>query len=225
VKLLAATTEKSPHTKEIISGVLRATEAVIEAVGGESAKIKNMGGQPQTHPLGETYFTQVPFLFGPFMAKFSLAPVSPALAALAGKHLETHGEDAQREAVNAFFASNLAEPAEWELRVQLCTDIEAMPIEDASIEWDQALSPYVAVARLVIPAQRAWQDGQSTTEEDQMAFDPWHALAAHRPLGALNRARLVVMGASRDFRSSFNRCPIHVPVVREAPGEGISTRL
>lgn len=35
----------------------------------------------------------------------------------------------------------------WELRVQLCVDIEKMPREDASVEWPQDLSPYVTVAR------------------------------------------------------------------------------
>lgn len=217
VKLLAMTTEKLPRGKEILSSVLRATEAVIEAVGGESAKIKNMGGQPETHPLGETYFTQVPFMFGPYMAKFSLAPVSLSLIALEKERLDTHDDNAQRDAVNAYFGSGLAEPAEWELRVQLCTDIKKMPVEDASVEWDQALSPYVAVARLVISSQTAWDDDHSAAQEDEMAFDPWHALVAHRPLGALNRARKVVMRASRSFRSGFNKCPIHEPSFNQNP--------
>ena len=53
-------------------------------------------------------------------------------------------------------------------------------------------------------------------EEDEIAFDPWHAIAAHRPLGALNRARKVVLAASRQFRGGFNRCPIHEPKLRRA---------
>ncbi|MEE7561195.1 catalase family protein, partial [Xanthomonas sp. Kuri4-2] len=207
-KLLAMTTEKMPRTKSVISAVLRGTEAALEAVGGESSKLKTMGGQPQVHPLGETFFSQVPFLYGPYMAKFSLAPVSPALTDLTGEKLDGGDEDAQREAVGTFFAG-LAAPVEWELRVQLCTDVEQMPIEDASVEWPQSLSPYRAVARLRIAAQASWDQGLSPQREDELAFAPWHALAAHRPLGALNRARKVVMAASRQFRSGFNRCPIH----------------
>lgn len=210
-KMLAATTEKAPTGKKILSSVLRGAEAVIEAVGGESGLIKNMGGQPRTHPLGETYFTQVPFLYGPYIAKFSLVPSSPSVRALAKVHLASHEDDAQRDSVNAFFTAEHATPAEWELRVQLCTDTEKMPVEDASVEWDEQLSPYVTVARLVIPPQSAWDDSSSPQVEDQIAFTPWHALAAHRPLGALNRARKVVMSASREFRSGFNKCPIHEP--------------
>ena len=31
---------------------------------------------------------------------------------------------------------------------------------------------------------------------EKMSFDPWHALAEHRPLGGLNRARKAVYHAS-----------------------------
>jgi hypothetical protein len=41
------------------------------------------------------------------------------------------------------------ERAEWNVCIQLCTDLNKMPVEDASIEWPEALSPYVAVARIV----------------------------------------------------------------------------
>lgn len=210
-KLLAMTTEKAPGAKKFLSAALRGAEALIEAVGGESAKLKGLGGQPLTHPLAETYFTQVPFLYGLYMAKFSLVPVSPALTALQDARLDSDEDDGQRDAINAFFADPLQAPAEWELRAQLCVDTEKMPIEDASVEWDTDLSPFIAVARLVVPPQTAWDAATSPGQEAALSFDPWHALAAHRPLGALNRARRIVMAASRQFRSDFNRCPIHEP--------------
>ncbi len=217
-KLLALTTERMPRTKSVISAVLRGTEAALEALGGESSTLKAIGGQPQIHPLGETFFSQVPFLYGPYMAKFSLVPVSAELTALTGTPLEGGDEDAQREAINAFFAAQTT-PVQWELRAQLCTDVERMPIEDATVEWPQALSPYVSVARLSIAAQVAWDATLSPQREDALAFAPWHALAAHRPLGALNRARKQVMVGSRQFRSGFNHCPIHEPSLRSGdPG-------
>ncbi|MGI4846676.1 MAG: catalase family protein [Janthinobacterium lividum] len=216
-KLLASTTEKAPKAKQVLSAVMRGAEAVIEAVGGESGLLKNMGGQPHIHPLGETYFTQAPFLYGPYIAKFSLEPASQSLKSLKDQKLDASDDDAQRDVMNDFFSSASQTPAVWNLRVQLCTDIEKMPIEDASVEWDQELSPFVTVATLTLPAQRAWQAQGSEKLEDEIAFSPWHALAAHRPLGALNRARRVVMAASREFRASFNGCPIHEPRI-EAMG-------
>lgn len=207
-KLLAATTERMPRTKQVLSATLRGAEAALEAVGGKSATLKALGGEPQHHPLGETFFTQVPFLYGPYMAKFSWTPVSPALLALTGQPLPS-GEDAQRDAIAAFFAT-LTAPVAWELRVQLCRDLAQMPIEDASVVWPESVSPFVPVGRLLIDAQPAWS-ADAAAREDALAFAPWHALAAHRPLGSLNRARRVVMAASRQFRSQFNRCPIHEP--------------
>ncbi len=44
-----------------------------------------------------------------------------------------------------------AATAVWELRVQLCTDLEEMPAEDASVEWAEHLSPSLPIARHVSP--------------------------------------------------------------------------
>lgn len=207
-RLLAATTERMPRTKQVISATLRGTEAALEAVGGHSASFKALGGEPQHHPLGETFFSQVPFRYGAYIAKFSWVPVSPDLVALTGQPLASE-PDTQRDAVAAFFAQPAA-VAEWELCVQLCRDLEKMPIEDASVAWPEEISPYLPVGRLRVEAQASWSSA-SESEEDSLAFSPWHALAAHQPLGNLNRARRVVMAASRSFRSQCNRCPIHEP--------------
>lgn len=212
VKLLASTTDKAPRAKEVLSAVLRGTEKLIEAVGGESAKLKSLGGHPETHPLGETFFTQVPVLYGPYMAKFSLAPVSPALVALHGQPLHPRDEDNMlREAVSDFFAPGGPAPGVWELRVQLCTDIDKMPIEDAAVPWPEEISPYIAVARLVVPQQPAWSEARSAAVDQGMAFNPWHALAAHRPIGAVMRARKLAYAASAAFRGGKTGCPLHEP--------------
>lgn len=191
----------------------------MEAVGLQSGKLKGLGGEPQRHPLGETYFTQVPFLYGPYMAKFSLAPLSPALQALAGTAIPNEG-DAQRQAIQSALAS---EEALWAFNVQLCRDLERMPIEDASIAWPEEVSPWITVATLALPPQRSWS-GLSEQTEKSLAFSPWNALAAHRPLGAVNRARKRVMAVSRQFRSNFNRCPITEPAASALRGPSRSGR-
>jgi len=209
-KLLAATTERMPRTKAVISAALRGGERLLEAAGGGSGKIKGMGGEPQTHPMGETFFSQVPFRFGPYVAKFCLRPVSATLQSLSGAPVE-NSEDSQRDAIQEALASGRAELV-WELCAQLCRDEQTMPIEDASVEWPQEQSPFIAVATLHVPPQVSWDDAESPGIEDRLAFSPWHALQAHRPLGALNRARRVVMAASRAHRSQHNGCPLHEPM-------------
>jgi hypothetical protein len=198
LKLLAGTTDKAPKLKRALSAALRGAEKVLEAVGGESDTLKALGGHPQTNPLGETYFSQAPILYGPYMAKVSLAPVSAALLALTDAPVDLSGTpDGLRDAVMAHFATR---GGEWELRVQLCTDLEKMPIEDSSVAWPEELSPYVAVARLRAAPQPAWSEELSRLVDDGMKFNPWHAVAAHRPIGSIMRLRKAAYAMSARFR-------------------------
>ncbi len=106
---------------------------MIEKFGGESATLKSLGGHPETHILGETFYAAAPLLYGEYFSKFSIAPVSPELTALTDAPIDLKDNpDGLRKLVSEYFASN---GGEWELRVQLATDIEKMPIEDASVQW------------------------------------------------------------------------------------------
>jgi hypothetical protein len=206
VKLLAATTDKAPALKQALSAALRGTEKALEAVGIESGAIKGLGGQALTHILGEAFFTQAPILFGRYMAKLSLAPVSPELLALKDQEVDLdHKPNGLRGAVVDFMTEH---GAEWELRVQLCTDLQAMPIEDASVEWT---SPWIAVARISAPPQAGWTHGLSVLVDDGMQFSPWHCLAAHRPIGSIMRVRRAVYAASARFRAERNGAPLAEP--------------
>lgn len=202
LKLLAATTDRAPAAKALLSAALRGLEAVVEKAGGESATLKALGGHPATHPLGESYFTQVPLLFGPYMAKFSLVPVSPELWALRDAPVELSGRpEALRDAVAAHFTEA---GGVWELRAQLCVDLARMPIEDASVQWSEELSPYLTVARISAPAQASWNDATSPAEDNALAFSPWHGLIEHRPLGSIMRVRRRAYATGAQFRQAFN---------------------
>jgi hypothetical protein len=209
LKLLAKTTDKGEGAKKLLSGLFRAAESAIEAVGGQSAFLTTLGGAKPVHPLGATYYTQTPYRHGDYVAKLSLAPVSPWLKALADETVHAHGRpDAIREVVRE---SLIEQGGTWELRVQLCTDLETMPIENPSVVWDEKASPFITVATLEIPAQVSWEHGISDRTEDALSFSPWHGLAAHRPLGGVNRARKEPYEMSAGFRGRFNGCPMHEP--------------
>lgn len=211
LKLLAKTTDRAETGKKALSAVLRATEAMIEVFGGESAKLKAMGGHPVTHPLGETFFSQTAFRYGDNIVKFSVAPISPHLAALSNQTIALAGrENALREEIDTVIAQH---GGEWELRVQFCLDLDTMPVEDASIEWNELQSPFQAIGRITVQPQPAWTEEKARGIDDGLTFSPWHGLAAHQPLGAINRARRSAYRMSADYRSAFNRCPIHEPRV------------
>ena len=215
LKLLAATTDRSPTAKVAASATLRLAERVIEAFGGASGTLKALGGHPMTNLLGETYFTQVPVLYGDYIAKLSLAPKSANLLDLKNKVVDlSDDDDGLRHAVSSFFAT---QDAEWELRVQLCRDTEKMPIEDASVEWPDALSPYMPVAIVYAKAQPGWTPALSKQMDDGMRFSPWNGVAAHRPLGSVMRVRKLAYDMSAKFRSERNPTPVTEPERAMAP--------
>lgn len=198
LKLLAGTTDKAPRLKQALSTVLQGAEKALEAVGGESGTLKSLGGHPETHVLGETYYSQAPILYGAYMAKVALVPVSPELAALRGAHVDLDGKpNGLRDAVVAFFSRNAAT---WEVRIQLCRDIATMPLEDSSVAWPEEDSPYLPVARLTALPQAGWSEALSRAVDDGMAFSPWHGVLEHRPLGSIMRVRKAAYAMSARFR-------------------------
>ena len=209
LKLLAATTDTPQAPKKALSAVMRATEAFIEAFGGKSATVTSLGGHPQTHILGETYFSQVPMLYGVYMAKVAVVPVARELRALTNAPLNVNGKpNGLRDAVVDFFG---AQGGEWEVRVQLCTDLDSMPIEEPSTVWPEDESPYVAVARIEVPTQEAWSEARSASIDDGFSFSPWHGLAAHRPLGRISRMRKHAYEVVARSRMQRNGRPVQEP--------------
>lgn len=209
VKLIAKTTDRAPRAKQALSAALRGAESLVEKAGGESATLKGMGGHRTTHLLGETYYSVVPLLYGRYFAKLSVVPVSPELKALTNQNVDLKDKpNGLREAINDHFALH---GGTWEVRVQLATDIEKMPIEDASVVWPEDLSPYVTVARIKVQPQSAWSEARAAVVDDQMSFSPWHGLAAHRPLGGIMRSRKPAYEMSSEFRARHNGCPMHEP--------------
>jgi hypothetical protein len=194
---------KAPEAvKAAVAQTARALDSVVKAVKGESAPLLDFFGHRPLHPLAEPYYSQAALRYGDHVAKIAAFPVSPAQAALAAEDLHP-GEDPDvfRHAVIAYLKG---EDAVFEIRVQLCLDLDAMPVEDASKRWDEDLSPYRTVARLVLPAQDAGSEARRTYADDVLAFRPAHSLAAHRPLGSVMRARLETYQALSRFRHARN---------------------
>jgi hypothetical protein len=209
LKLLAKTTDKAEGAKKVFSAVLRGTEAALEAIGLPSPALQTLGGAPNVHPLGEIYYSAVPFRFGDYIAKFSVAPVSPSLTAHTKEKVDVAGRpDALREEIAEVMTVS---DAVWEVRVQLCRDLEDMPIEKANAVWDEKLSPFQTVGTITAPSQSSWTFERSRAIDDGLRFSVWTGLAAHQPLGSINRVRKSAYQMSSDFRAKFNGCPIHEP--------------
>ena len=207
LKLLAVTTDRAPGLKKVLSSVVRGLEKIVEDVGGQSPTLLTLGGYPEINILGDEFYSQGPILYGDYIAKLALKPFSDNLRALTRQPLNLSGHpDGIRQAVIKFFHTN---SAVWDIQVQLCTNLETMPIEDASATWPETESPYLSVARLHMPAQGAWRADRIELVDERMSFSAWHALAAHRPLGGIMRVRQAVYAAAARFRIGYNhRTPV-----------------
>jgi hypothetical protein len=128
----------------------------------------------------ESFFSAAPIACGPYAVRVRLRPESTAPAG-------TKAADWAAD-LRAHLARG---PVRYELQLQFFSDEKTTPIEDGAIDWDEAAAPFVTVARLTLPQQEL--DGAAAqsfaAEVEHATFDPWEALAAHRPLGALMRAR------------------------------------
>ena len=210
LRLLARTTNRAQRLKKILSAVMRQVQKVIVVIAGRpNSTVATLGGHPETHILGDTFYSQAPLRFDDFIAKISVAPKSPELRALTRSPLNVNGvPNGLREAVLDFFKTN---GGVWEVRAQLCTDLEHMPIENAAVVWSEEVSPYQQIARITVKPQLAWSEVRSSAVDDGMSFSPWHGLAAHRPLGGIMRVRKAAYEAAKKFRAERNGRVIQEP--------------
>lgn len=209
LKLLASTTDRAEAGKIALSKTLQLVNSALTAVGVESSLVKTLGGAPQFDPLGETYFSAVPFRYGAYIAKFRLRPISADVTALIDREIETKGDpNALRNTIRDEMSRI---DGQWAFEVQLARDLERQPVEDASVVWDEETAPFQQVAVLRLPSQDSFDPGLVEQVNETMRFSPWTGLSAHRPLGNVNRARREAYRHSSEFRATANRCPIHEP--------------
>jgi hypothetical protein len=151
-------------------------------------------------PLEVRYWSCVPYLLGEGQAmKYSVRPCSN----LKTKIPWNPPDDWLRQSM----AQTLSQTdAEFDFCIQLQTNHKRMPIEDASIEWPERLSPFVPVAKIKIPKQEFTSSAQ-TKFARELSFNPWHCIAEHRPLGNQNRARYLIYSELSRLRQAMNNEP------------------
>jgi Catalase len=181
-----ATTEKPSDAASMLPASLRAVSAV-----------------PYSHILGESFHSMAALRFGSYVAKLSAAPLSNSVRSLTGTSVPDT-DSALRDLVVDFFRNN---SAEYELRAQLLTDLEQMPIEDASVLWPENLSPHQPIGKLTFPAQDPYSPGRRVYADDVLSFNPWHCIEEHRPLGSIMRIRIKAYEMSSSFRHQMNAQP------------------
>lgn len=141
----------------------------------------------------EPMFSAVPMACGPYAVRVKLVPAAANGASTPGANKDW----------GADFSARLGQQSlQWDLQLQPFVNETLTPIEDASVNWT---TPYTTVARLTLPKQDTGSKAGQTLARQAEAgvFDPWQALAAHRPLGDVQRARKVVYFESQKARGAI----------------------
>jgi hypothetical protein len=160
-------------------------------------------------PLGITYWSATPYLLGPLAVKYSARPIPSGVP----EPTDVTSPDRLRKAMVDHLAR--AE-ARFNFLVQVRTSAGTMPIEDASVIWSEAQSPFRKVASIVIPPQ-TFDTPQQMTFCENLSNTPWHSLPEHRPIGGINRVRKVVYQVISEERHELNNAPRREPDPQTEP--------
>lgn len=201
LQLLAKVIKQPEELQKLATTAARVGSVPLRAIGADIVGGIAGNAMPQTHILGEIFTTTAALRYGDYIAKLGAVPVSQNLRALMGTSIDTNNPSILRDLVVEFFRHHTAE---YELCAQLCTNLERMPVEDASIEWPEDESPYRPIAHITIPAQEACSPARRVYGDDVLSFSPFHCLAEHRPLGSVMRARRQAYDDSSRYRHEMN---------------------
>jgi hypothetical protein len=151
--------------------------------------------------LLSTYWTMGAVRHGDYIAKVRVAPVQQFADRVVRRTLDPN---AQEQVFRPALVAELGErPYEFEIGVQLCTDLVHMPVEDVTVRWSETLSPFVTVAKLRLPQQDI--GGQDNIAKmDATSMTPWRVTEEHRPLGNIMRTRKEVYRQSSILRHQVN---------------------
>lgn len=200
---------KQPEELQLAAtAVLRAGAGLLHKVGIDRTGGPAGQAMPHTHLLGKTYYSQGAVRYGDHVAKVAIAPVSAGLTALTGQRVPVLQPPALRDLTSEFFAHD---QGVWELRVQLATDLDVTPVEDASVEWPEDVTPYRTVATLTVEPQDSYSPERRVYADDDLSFNPWHCLIEHQPLGSIQRVRKPVYDDSSADRHRLNARPRREP--------------
>lgn len=153
-------------------------------------------------PTQSTYFSVSPYKFGEANAKFRVMPDPDSCPAYVLPTQNQNLPNFLRSALNQQLSTDRV-PACFVLQIQRQDAGKYMPIEDTSIEWSESDAPFETVARIKLPAQD-FDTPALNLQCDNLSFNPWFGLEAHRPIGGINRLRKAVYEAVSDYRHSRN---------------------
>ncbi|MND39608.1 Catalase [compost metagenome] len=173
-------------------------KGTMNALGARNSQIAN--------PLYARYWSMVPYQLGLGNDRQAVKYSVRACSATANNLPKNPSHDFLREALKNTLQQT---DACMEFLIQPRTSSK-MLVEDSMTEWDEKAAPFYQVATIHIPKQNFDTPEQNKFCEN-LSFTPWHALPAHKPLGAVNRMRKVIYENISRVRHDMNSAPRQEP--------------
>jgi hypothetical protein len=110
----------------------------------------------------------------------------------------------------------LAGSATFDFALQIPRDGVSLPVDEATVRWEEADAPFTVIGTLDIPKQDVDIEGQETYG-DTLAFSPWRVPEANRPLGSIAESRRAAYPSSAAARHRVNGTPDAEPHIPRKP--------
>ena len=170
----------------------------------DTAKLLDEMSKPLASALASAYWSCLPFAFGAnrfvkykLEAALDLDPITdpPSNPTYLAADLQTRLKNAE---------------ARFRFCIQFRTDPATMPLDKATVRWDESVSSPVHVADLILPQQDIDARGQAQYGEN-LAWNIWRVTEDHNPVGSIADARRAVYAASAEQRHNVNGIPTGEP--------------
>lgn len=161
-------------------------------------------------PLDIRYWSTTPYALGPHKVKYHMRPTG------------TDKSHLPQPLTDNYLTNNMAthlrtSTASFDFFVQFYVDDTQTPIEDAAVEWQEAVSPFIRVATLHIQQQEIDTKDRFDLAE-RLSFGPANSLNDHAPLGGLNRARRKIYEELSTFRHKRDGIDLFEPSANDQVG-------
>lgn len=151
--------------------------------------------------LLHTFYTMGAVRHGDYIAKLRVTPVKEYADLITRRNIDVN---AAAQVFRPAIAAELQEHAyEFDIQVQLCTDLKKMPVEDLTKEWPEELSPFVTIGKIRIPQQDITAEKNDELME-HLSFTPFRCLEENRPMGNLQLTRKEAYRTSSRLRHQLN---------------------
>jgi hypothetical protein len=198
------------NTPDFFIADLRTYNKFIEATGkggiglagfaithpGVMYRIYKIFNQKMSNPLEADFYSTTPYKLGNTVVKYRVKPCQTGLTPMPSQPTAD------------YLRENMARSLQqkdscFQFMLQLQKDPRQMPLEDATVHWDETFSPWLPVATVKIPRQ-TFDSPQQMGFCENLSMTPWHSLPEHKPLGAPNRVRKSVYELVSMFRHHQN---------------------